>query len=668
MHGWSRFLDEPDNLYNNSDLHDQLIQLQQYYGDTVPPANNQDAIQVFPSSECGPNILTLARDREQVTFLFEMLATNGSRKMLAGTHSRLYELNQETRNWRIIGDNLGGDVRSDSYIRWQAAQIRDTVILSNGIDIRYYDLDAGPSGCAMQSVKKVPDLDRLKIASAKAITSYKNMVLLGCTWEDGGWVENRVRWSNATVGEDAMLDWEELGGKDVAKGSVADFQDLDYGHKVMRMMALGDWLMVYTNIGIYRGNLTGGVDPFMAFEKIYESRAGDGCLAFPFTLVSTGSEHWWVGRDGIYRIDGFSSKPELVMWLHAATGGMFNEINREDCNGQVAGFDPAFRSIWFSWSKSGAFVPSRTLVAFPDHKFASEVDHGFTAFCTYRSDIRLAYRDFLRNLCVCQDFDFSELFLKEGLPKMATCDVTANWLWSDQVLNFDGEIETEDWWYPTAADDSLCTILGGLKPEDFCRECNEDQLFVAVSADDWCIKQMDPDSFGREMCTNPAAVGLLDQHGYHSSEGTYHSSGYLSRMVFGPLHFGDKEIKKNIAKLADIAEIPVEESAVANPHVSMKVGASYYPLDPTNEDCSVIWSSPVVRPLKCPLKMSADDYKSAHLAPAHGLEAPFYVTGRFLYLDIKIGSLTSDGKDVEAGIGGESYHSRLTMHVRKAGY
>ena len=63
-------------IKNNSDLHDQL-------GSKQTPTNTT---------------------REPITLLYEFESGSGSRKLIAATKSRIYALNQRSRNWVLIGE------------------------------------------------------------------------------------------------------------------------------------------------------------------------------------------------------------------------------------------------------------------------------------------------------------------------------------------------------------------------------------------------------------------------------------------------------------------------------------------------------------------------------------------------------------------------------------
>ena len=135
-------------IKNNSDLHDQL-------GSKQTPTNTT---------------------REPITLLYEFESGSGSRKLIAATKSRIYALNQRSRNWVLIGDSGGGGYAqgtssSFSTTKFKAAQLGNNIVFTNNYDqpLNWY-FDANPKRSDKNLVQTIPDLVKLKITKAAHIS------------------------------------------------------------------------------------------------------------------------------------------------------------------------------------------------------------------------------------------------------------------------------------------------------------------------------------------------------------------------------------------------------------------------------------------------------------------------------------------------------------------
>ena len=159
---------------------------------------------------------------------------------------------------------------------------------------------------------------------------------------------------------------------------------------------------------------------------------------------------------------------------------------------------------------------------------ADIVDHGFTAAVNFRPQPIHSIRDFILDQRICEDQCPSvplqcltdELlaigrpppFENEGLPspfKPPTAAFAPTVFYS-HVTQTIGDATTEDWTQPVADPDSLCALLGDLSISKMCRGCETVSVLIAASSQDWCLKELDPDTFYRERCVNPTDPGNLD--------------------------------------------------------------------------------------------------------------------------------------------------------------
>src|SRR6185369_10918391 len=117
------------------------------------------------------------------TYLAEFRSPRNMRKLLAGTKSRLYALNERTGNWRILADGLGGtvDPAADcvgcAQRRFLSAQLDSIMVFTNAFDPpMYWFFDDGPGGCDLWSAKPIPDLQDLNITKVGCVAEHKGFM------------------------------------------------------------------------------------------------------------------------------------------------------------------------------------------------------------------------------------------------------------------------------------------------------------------------------------------------------------------------------------------------------------------------------------------------------------------------------------------------------------
>lgn len=409
--------------YNNEDYHDQMLGAQFYYGDQEPLAASADDVFQYPSPSCLTALKIRDNPREYVTLIFEVNSTTGYRKLIIGTQSRLVELDEFNGSWRILADGLGGPTRDDLSVRFRAAQLKDTVIFTNDYDPPLsYKVGDRIQGCDLRATRKIADLETIKLTRAKEVAVFGDCIFLLNVVLDGGRNESAYIWSDLNDG--TAYDPARL-------NSIAALQSLPFGNRILRAGILLNQLVVYASRGIFSVAPEFASSETKTWTALFESPDGSGMLVYPSSLVNSGDAHYYMGADGIYKIDRFSYKPERMDWLHKASGLMFSELNAEACGAHVGGYwsqastdgRDREKELRWSWAKRGSEIPYRTLCVQPDYKHVDVEDHGYTAFGTYRSFPGISAKDFFRNYCVCSATELSDDSIKEGRPIHAvTCE------------------------------------------------------------------------------------------------------------------------------------------------------------------------------------------------------------------------------------------------------
>lgn len=656
--GWARYRYDRA-IYNNEDLHDQLLSLQTYYVDRTTPYTPQSDITIYPPGldangqpYCTGPQLTRSTPRQPVTFLFEAISTTGIRKLLAGTQNRLYALDEGKGNWQIIADAYGGDPGDGLHRRWSAAQVNDVVVLTNNYDpVLYYLLDSSVQGCAMQAVQKIDSLDGIGLAKAGAICSWKGTIFLGDVEMDGDRVEYRIVWSRFN------LPLNFTPGIEGGNGT-AGYQDLPYGGRILAMEALQDVLLIYTDKSIWQCEYVGGEQVFNFTERYSEPKNGEGCLAYRRTLISTGREHFYLGRDGIYTYNLFLPRPDRLEWMHRATKPVFDTIDQLNCEHQVGWFYPATKEYWLSWVETGNDLPVRTLALNTLYETSDFVDHGFAAYTNHAPDDRGTLLDFLLSwgLCTPAELAANADLITPNVKEGGYCDdegATENPaelpdrnmpIWTNDSLDIDGRL-VED--YTKAAPDanSLCALLGDLTLEDLCQECPQSGILLMACASDYTIKQYSATDgvYYREVSTGTSPCG------------TWRRDPYETILRTGAQDYGLPREDKNQRAL----ELEYESDAmqVIPSGLQMKLGYSATAVDSNNDAsgrCALVWRDLKPKTLECLSDRSGADHIAAGTRPNRTMQWAFLYTGRYFYYEIRIG-----------GINGAVCMSRLTGEVRQ---
>ena len=595
-YGWDRLLHDAAH-YSNQDAHDQ-----------------GDCYDTSPT-------------REPITFLSEFTRTDQARKLYRGTRSRLASLNESDGSWTTVARGFGGGAATDTQIRWSAGQSVDTLILTNGIDKpQSHVIGVSPAACGMNSVAEVADLNTLKVTQARIATQFSGCVFLLGVTQDGRFYPSRVRWS----GVNKPLTW--VPGLD----TVAGFQDLPYTETILGAIEVQSNLVIFTDRSIYRCYVNGNT---FGFTRTYtEPVSKDRCLVYPDTLVTDGSNCWYAGRDGFYEWNLYVQQPNRPDWLWRSSNFVFDNIDQTCCRGPVGQYWPEKKSILWSWPRSGTDCqPYRTIHANLRSLTAHIIDHGFTAFTSFRSDAQMTIGDLLD-----------------------TCTVDLR---------------------------TFCAQLGDKRLIEFCQECNAQQIIVGASSEDWCLKELGS-SYHRDTCTNAATgTGTLGPDGtFQPFVGQYQSDGYFS-IIRGMFPLGNMDREKQINDFL----LNAKQDFLLGPlnYWRLRIGTSYeardanpdgnvlafaYPGDDLAPDyvdefstdggyCEVLWHLQSDREIHCVDKDTEAQYLANNTRPSEGRNWPLFEQGRFLYYEITAISKDQFGQVVPP-VGASFIASRVQVQAR----
>lgn len=614
MPGWRR-LNAREN-YNNEDLHDRLG---------------------YP--------------RQHFTFGYQAETNAGFSKLFVGTQNQIFAKNNTSGNWQVIWDGFGGPIEAGaSERRMMAGQVNDTLVFTNGLDpIRYHVIDQ-PQEDSGQFVSDIPDLETLNITKAQIVISWNNLIILANLVEDGERRANRIIWSDFRRPLSYVPKHDSLAGA----------QTLDSGETILCIMPLDKSLLVYTSKGIWEGIVTSSASRALSFVRRYTPPPlsnNEDLLAFKNTLVSTGSEHWYWGKDGIYRYSMYDPAPVREEWLHGATALIFDDIETGRCNLHVGGWQSTKKTIWWSWARPGENVPSMTMTVNVAYPFVNIIKKGFTTFFNYEPDVLKSLRSFILERCICTPAELEQYgggFEREGaycLPQQepeCVGERPANFYKSSNITVDDVEVED----YTGSPDaDSLYSLLGSVTVQDICAaeytadECNAESLFCFAAAEDLTLKEV-ADVYYRERC-----IG-------YTGCGTYVKDGYRSILRSGALHFNRPDDNKIAQRFAYsfAAGIAVKPSSLI-----LRIGASNQPHDPNSSRgrCVIQWEEQDPMLLECLSDVDAAQHAADGTRPDELAEWPLYWIGNYLYFELEIVNPDVDPVDT----GGNVCFSRWTLNV-----
>lgn len=513
----------------------------------------------------------IAESREPLTLLFPSTENDGTRRLIGGTKTRIIVLNESSGDWTTLNSGLGNDGNDSlTQLRFNAAELQNKVYFTNDFNAPFY-VDLDNLGVGSQVIGDLATAgedvngNAVPITRVRRVISWNGVILFLNTVEGGTRFSSRIRWSDLN---DGTL-WKPGQPDD----SIADFQDLDYGHEILNAVPIGTGLYVFTDRSIWRCTFTvDNTANTVALDTVrvyYEPRNKAKCLAYANSLVSDGDTAWYAGRDGIYSYrPGYSSEPELREWLHRSTSIIFDggarTIDTSACNSMIGEFLKDNNEVHFSW-------PVWDPLAVP-------VGPGDVDCETYEPTGREPGSGF-----------------------------------NIHTLVVNTKYETADYRdYGSTAMASFQSDVGG-------NECNQASQFISANSADLTLKELEQGS-AREM--------------YSITDDTHTMAGYfsLARGVFPFQQFdSEKEIEKFLVGVTpeDPTDTAVLRLRVGTSDVALDPNGA-------NGRCGVLFHQLSNKPIRCHYTRSAAQYVVDNKRPDDAVDWRFFFRGRFLYYEITI--------------------------------
>ncbi len=571
---------------------------------------------------CGTFLRHLSGCREAITMLQEVVTAAG-RKLIAATMSRIYELDQSAGTWRILADGMGNSGYTTAQctcnaVRGMSATLGGYLIYTNGFDApSFYFLGDPTTGCSLQAFQPITDFLALNITRAGGVVTWKGFTIFFDFTEDGERMGGSVIWG----------DFESPNSFIESDTSFAGRATVAVGETILNAAPLGNWLMLYTDKSIIRVTLVGGDDVFN-FERIYQ---GANALKYKFSLVNAGEQHVYMAESDIVVLTQADSRPNHVAWITKAAGMVFegigedhatySPINREACNLVTGGYNEETREVFMSWPTGENICPEVTLRLNMKFGAADFVDHGFTSFLSFHKDKRPTIGQWLEDLGACPRGTLVGAGVKEGTACTNAGSAVAN-----PPLFIFNEVEDPDLPHDP---NSVCARLAGKTLADYCEDCPTIPTFIAASADDFTLKQIEDDILYREMLGGTH----LSYDGYACHGEYYHHVGYQTVMQQGAESYRSEDEK--VIKMISLEAEPLPQSTPSI--VTAEVGYAATP------SCFT-WKATKDLDYECLTAKTAAQHLAQKTRPNDTFYFPVWRRGRFLSTRFIIDGIGGGGK------------------------
>lgn len=207
---------------------------------------------------------------------------DGTRRIFAGTQTKLYELSGTTWTDRSAG---GGSYTGGLDSRWIFAQFGDTTVAVNLID----DMQGSASG-AFAAIAGAP--------KAKTIVSAASNFVIAFNTNDGTFGVSPDRWW--CCAQNDQTNWTPS----VATGATTGRLIATPG-AIQAALPLGDYVVAYKERGIYVGSFVGAANGSWQWNLAADSSLA-GCVGAEAICEIAGGAHFVVGPDDFWIFDGTS--------------------------------------------------------------------------------------------------------------------------------------------------------------------------------------------------------------------------------------------------------------------------------------------------------------------------------------------------------------------------
>lgn len=258
---------------------------------------------------------------------------DGTRRLLAGAQTRLYELTGSAWTDRSAG---GAAYTGSTESRWSFAQFGDTSIATNLVDA----MQSSASG-AFAAIAGAP--------KAQIVVSASNNFVLAFHTNEGTYGDAPDRWWNCAQND--QTNWTPS----VATGATTGRLVAGEG-PITAALPLGDYVIAYKRKGLFVGQFVGSSSGTWAWPQV---RGGEcGCVGMA-AVCDIGGAHFIVGEDDFWLFDG--TAPQSIgegvrNWFRRNSSQTYRYRTK-------VGYDRQRNLVWINYASSSSIgATDRTLV------------------------------------------------------------------------------------------------------------------------------------------------------------------------------------------------------------------------------------------------------------------------------------------------------------------
>lgn len=247
---------------------------------------------------------------------------DGSRRIFAGTQTKLYEL-----NGAVWTDRSAGTYTGSTESRWSFCQFGDTTIATNLSD----DMQSSASG-AFAAIAGAP--------KAKIVVSASNNFVLAFNTNEGTHGQSPDRWWCCAQGD--QTSWAPNVSTLANTGRLVAVEG-----GIQAALPLGDYVIAYKNRGVFVGSFAGS--PVVWQWNLVPG--GDAGAVGPEAVCDIGGAHFIVSNDNFWLFDGVRPVPigtgVVRQWFLDNSSPAYRyrtKVSYDKQNGMVRVFFPSLNS------------------------------------------------------------------------------------------------------------------------------------------------------------------------------------------------------------------------------------------------------------------------------------------------------------------------------------
>ncbi len=353
---------------------------------------------------------------------------DGSRRIFAGTQTKLYELS--TTSW-IDRSAGGGSYTGSVESRWALAQFGDTTLASNLVDA----MQASGSG-AFAAISGAP--------KARIVVSASNNFVMAFHTDEGTYGASPDRWW--CCAQNDQTSWTPSVATGATTGRIVGVEGA-----IAAALPLGDYVIAYKQRATFLGQFVGATNGSWQWTLVPGSECG--AAGQEAVCAIGGGAHFIVGNDDFWIFDGTRpvgiGENRVREWFRVNCSATYRYRTK-------AIYDRQRNVVWVSFPSTSSSMCDRTLVYHVGSKRWGRADTTIEALLTYSSpgvtiDGLDGYSSSFDDL---PEIPFDSAFWQAGGQAYAAFDA------SHELVSFTGSTLDSSLTSCDVGDDDMVSMLG----------------------------------------------------------------------------------------------------------------------------------------------------------------------------------------------------------------